>query len=327
MTYRLSLLDKSPVAPGSTGAQSLALTLRAAQMADALGYHRYWLAEHHGLPGLASAAPEILIAQILATTRHIRVGSGGILLQNYGAYKVAEVFSVLASLAPGRVDLGVGKSPGGLPQVTRALQRELTPASSREVTRKLEELAAWLRGPVEGADLSLRPQDGPQPFLLGGSTASASEALRLGWGYVHAGHQDGNPELTATVSAQHHHATGEGPLLAVAAFAAATKDEAEGRIGGLTFLRVTFADGHSVNLTSEEGAREYARQYGPVDYEIAARKPTIVAGTTDDIHSQLAQLSARYGISEFILDQPVAEAAPRLASLQLIARPRAQIAA
>ncbi|MFD2842472.1 MsnO8 family LLM class oxidoreductase [Paracoccus cavernae] len=123
MSYRLSLLDKSPVAAGRSAAEALRISLEAARLADKLGYHRYWLAEHHAIPGLASAAPEILISHILAQTKRIRVGSAGILLQHYSAYKVAELFSVLASLAPGRVDLGVGRSPGGLPRVTRALQK------------------------------------------------------------------------------------------------------------------------------------------------------------------------------------------------------------
>lgn len=327
MSYRLSLLDKSPVAGGMSGDEALRTTLEAAQLADRLGYHRYWLAEHHGLPGLASAAPEVLIAQILARTRSIRVGSGGILLQNYGAWKVAEIFSVLAALHPGRVDLGVGKSPGGLPQVTRALQRELREGSAAEVGRKLTELAAWLKGPAEGAEILPRPESGPQPFLLGGSLASAEQALSLGWSYVHAGHQDGNPELTAKISALFHHARGEGPVLAVAAFAAPTREEAEARIGGLTFVKVTFEDGHSVNLTSEEGAREYARQYGPVDYDISKRTPVIVAGTAEDVHDRLSTLSQRYGIHEFVLDQPVAEAAARLNSISLIARPVARAVA
>ncbi|HBT28325.1 MAG TPA: alkane 1-monooxygenase, partial [Erwinia persicina] len=115
MAYRLSLLDKSPLAEGETATTALARTLTLAQRAEALGYHRFWLAEHHNTPALASPSPEILIAWILAHTRHIRVGSGGVMLQHYSPYKVAENFNLLASLAPDRVDLGVGKAPGGLP--------------------------------------------------------------------------------------------------------------------------------------------------------------------------------------------------------------------
>ena len=121
MSYRISILDKSPLAAGETAAQALTRTLTLAQRAEAWGYHRFWIAEHHNTDQLASPSPELAIAWILGQTRRIRVGS--IMLQHYSPYKVAENFNMLASLAPGRVDLGVGKSPGGLPLSTRALQQ------------------------------------------------------------------------------------------------------------------------------------------------------------------------------------------------------------
>jgi luciferase family oxidoreductase group 1 len=122
MSYRLSILDKSPVGEAETAAIALARTLRLAQLAETWGYHRFWIAEHHNTTQLASPSPELVIAWILGQTQRIRVGSGGVMLQHYSPYKVAENFNLLASLAPGRVDLGVGKAPGGLPLSTQALQ-------------------------------------------------------------------------------------------------------------------------------------------------------------------------------------------------------------
>ncbi|WP_333621410.1 MsnO8 family LLM class oxidoreductase, partial [Pantoea septica] len=122
MSYRLSLLDKSPVLADEPASSALQRTLQLAQQAERWGYHRFWLAEHHNTAQLASPSPEVLIAWIIAQTQHIRVGSGGVMLQHYSPYKVAENFNLLASLAPGRIDLGVGKAPGGLPLSTRALQ-------------------------------------------------------------------------------------------------------------------------------------------------------------------------------------------------------------
>jgi luciferase family oxidoreductase group 1 len=122
MSYSLSLLDKSPVPDGSTATEALGWTVALAQRAEQLGYRRFWITEHHGAPSLASSAPEILVAHVLAHTSKIHVGSGGILLQHYSPYKVAEIFRLLSALAPGRVDLGIGKAPGGLPHSTRALQ-------------------------------------------------------------------------------------------------------------------------------------------------------------------------------------------------------------
>lgn len=110
MSYRLSILDKSPLGEGETAAMALARTLRLAQQAEEWGYHRFWIAEHHNTPQLASPSPELVIAWILGQTQRIRVGSGGVMLQHYSPYKVAENFNLLASLAPGRVDLGVGKA-------------------------------------------------------------------------------------------------------------------------------------------------------------------------------------------------------------------------
>lgn len=321
MTYRLSLLDKSHIAPGSSGPAALATTVAAARLADELGYHRYWLAEHHGTPGLASAAPEILIAHILAQTRRIRVGSGGVLLQHYGSYKVAEIFSVLASLAPGRIDLGIGKSPGGLPYATRAIQAELAAGSARDLDRKLADLTAWLAGPHRDADIQPRPAVLPEPFLLGASVASAEQAARLGWGFVHAGHQQGDRTATLAALDAYQAIAGHRPVLALAAFAAPTRSEAQERVGALRIVRPVFADGHVVNLGSEDAAHEYARQYGSSDYRLEIRTPTVLTGTAEDVQGALAALQADLGVEEFIIDQPVADPAARLASIELIATP------
>ncbi len=110
MSYRISILDKSPLAAGETAAQALARTLTLAQHAEAWGYHRFWVAEHHNTDQLASPSPELVIAWLLGHTRRIRLGSGGVMLQHYSPYKVAENFNLLATLAPGRIDLGVGKA-------------------------------------------------------------------------------------------------------------------------------------------------------------------------------------------------------------------------
>lgn len=319
MTYRIGLLDKSHIATGSSGPEALATTLAAARLADRLGYHRYWLAEHHGTPALASAAPEILVSHILAQTQHIKVGSGGVLLQHYAPYKVAEVFSVLASLAPGRVELGIGKSPGGLPQATRAIQSELAPHSARELDRKLTELDAWLNGPHRDADLFPRPAVLPDRFLLGGSVDSAVQAAKLGWNFVHAGHQDGDRDKTLAALDAYQAIAGRRPVLAIAAFAAPSRAEAEDRVGELRIVRPVFADGHAVNLGSEDAAHEYARQYGSDDYRIEHRTPTAITGTAEDVRQAIEALHDDLGVTDFIIDQPVADPAARLKSIELIA--------
>src|SRR5688572_20217516 len=144
MSVRLSVLDQSPIPEGSTGPDALRNTLDLARLADDLGYHRYWVAEHHGGPMLASAAPEVLIGPIAAATQRIRVGSGGVMLPHYSPFKVAEAFSVLAGLYPERIDLALGRASGTDPLTTVALQRDRTKAMPDDFPQQLAELLAHL---------------------------------------------------------------------------------------------------------------------------------------------------------------------------------------
>ncbi len=322
MAYRLSLLDKSPIADGRDAADALATTIAYAELADRLGYHRFWVAEHHGTPALASAAPEALVAHLLARTRRIRIGTGGILLQHYSPYKIAELFGVLANLAPGRVDLGIGKAPGGLPAGTRALQAEL--AQPRVAfNRKLADLDAFLRGalpadhPLAGAEALPRAGILPERFLLGASEDTARTAARLGWDFVHAGHQDGDRQALDRALDAHG---GGRRILAVAAYAAPTAAEARDTISAYSFYRLILPDGQRLNLQTEDAAREYARQLGVEPLRIEERHPEALIGTPEEIHAALNALAARHRIDEFVIDQPVAEPALRLRSIELIAR-------
>ncbi len=200
MAYRLSLLDKAPVLQGESPTAALQRTLQMAQRAEEWGYHRFWLAEHHNTAQLASPSPEVLIAWIIAQTRHIRVGSGGVMLQHYSPYKVAENFNLLASLAPGRIDLGVGKAPGGLPLSTHALQQGVDAAKKGSFAEQLQLLDSWLKpGQADPDDegLAATPLP-PRPanrFLLGASEESARLAASLGWQFVFAAHLNGDRQL------------------------------------------------------------------------------------------------------------------------------------
>ncbi|HEU0079955.1 MAG TPA: MsnO8 family LLM class oxidoreductase, partial [Longimicrobiaceae bacterium] len=140
-----SLLDLAPITAGSTPAQSFRNTLDLAQHAERWGYHRYWLAEHHNIPGIASAATSVVIAHVAAGTSTIRVGSGGIMLPNHAPLVIAEQFGTLESLYPGRIDLGIGRAPGGDMATARALRRHLG-ASADTFPQDLEELLAYFRG-------------------------------------------------------------------------------------------------------------------------------------------------------------------------------------
>jgi luciferase family oxidoreductase group 1 len=189
----LSVLDQSPISEGSTGADALRNTIDLARLTDELGYHRYWVAEHHGGPMLASASPEALIGPIAAATEGIRVGSGGVMLPHYSPLKVAETFTILAGLFPGRIDLGLGRAAGTDPLTTFALQRDRRQAAPDDFPQQLAELLGYfdanlpedhpfarLAGVLPG-----RPEL-PVPWLLGSSAQSAIWAGQLGLPYAFA---------------------------------------------------------------------------------------------------------------------------------------------
>jgi luciferase family oxidoreductase group 1 len=190
---RLSVLDQSPISEGSTGPDALADSLDLARLADELGYHRYWVAEHHGGPMLAGPAPEVLIGPIAAATERIRVGSGGIMLPHYSPLKVAESFSLLSGLFPGRIDLGLGRASGTDPMTTYALQRDRRQAAPDDFPEQLAELLAYLEDnlpadhPFARLPRSLpgRPES-PEPWLLGSSPQSAIWAAEMGLPYAFA---------------------------------------------------------------------------------------------------------------------------------------------
>ena len=190
---RLSVLDQSPVPEGSTGADALANTLDLARLTDGLGYHRYWLAEHHGGPSLAGPSPEALIGPVAAATSRIRVGSGGVMLPHYSPFKVAETFSVLAGLFPGRIDLGIGRAAGTDPMTTFALQRDRRTAGPDDFPQQLAELLAHYDGafpldhPFARLGRTLPGGDEqPEVWLLGSSPQSAIWAAQLGLPYAFA---------------------------------------------------------------------------------------------------------------------------------------------
>ncbi|WP_343550418.1 MsnO8 family LLM class oxidoreductase [Pantoea sp.] len=327
MSYRLSLLDKSPIADGESASYALHRTLHLAQQAEAWGYHRFWLAEHHNSDRLASPSPELLIAWIIGQTKHIRVGSGGVMLQHYSPYKVAENFNLLASLAPGRIDIGIGKAPGGLPLSTRALQLGVHLNEKGSFPQQLTLLDSWLNVPPVGDEEILRatPQP-PRPanrFLLGASEESAKLAAELGWQLVFAAHHNGDPLLMEKVlNSYRQYSNGQRALVAVQAVVADSPAEADLLVESLRVYHVNVKDGPSVNVGSVEQAERYVHQGGYSDYVIEPRTPSLLKGTAAQVHAKLDALHQNFGIEEFVIDTPVAEEQARVKSLELLATHR-----
>ncbi len=324
MSWRISILDKSPVAENETAADALARTLSLAQQAETLGYHRFWIAEHHNTPQLASPSPELLIAWILGQTKRIRVGSGGVMLQHYSPYKVAENFNLLAAIAPGRVDLGVGKAPGGLPLSTRALQIGLSQQEKGDFAAQLAQLKSWISpgSPDEDVRATPLPQVAAAGFLLGASAESARLAASLDWDFVFAAHLNGDPELLRDVIGTWREHSLREVIVAVQAIVAPTQAQAEALAKSVEVWGVELTNGQRVTVASEEQAYAFARQAGSEPLRIARRAQSLLVGTAESVIGQLEALHQQWGIDEFIIDTPVADGAARVQSLRLLAQAR-----
>lgn len=324
MSYRISILDKSPLAPGETAAQALARTLTLAQQAERWGYHRFWIAEHHNAEQLASPSPELLIAWILGQTRQIRVGSGGVMLQHYSPYKVAENFNLLASIAPGRVDLGVGKAPGGLPLATRALQQGVHQHEKGTFAEQLAQLDNWLTLTESQGEESLRATPIPprrvDGFLLGASVESARLAARLDWNFVFAAHLNGDKNLLREVLTNWRELSRREVIVAVQVIVAQDAASAAELAKQVEVWGVELANGQRVTVGSEAQAAAFARQAGSPPTRIERRESSLLFGTAEEVKAQLDALQAQWGIDEFIIDTPIAEGRARLDSLGLLAQ-------
>jgi luciferase family oxidoreductase group 1 len=194
MKLTLSVLDQSPVRCDGTAADALRETVELAKAAERLGYARYWVSEHHNTAGFAGTSPEILVGQIAAATRDIRVGSGGVMLTHYSSFKVAEQFRILTASYPGRIDLGIGRAPGSDPRTAAALAFPKQPSDLEMFPRQVVDLVNYIHGIVEEGHPygKIRPQPGPPPddlpdiWLLGSSDYGARLAARLGLPFAFA---------------------------------------------------------------------------------------------------------------------------------------------
>jgi luciferase family oxidoreductase group 1 len=329
---RLSVLDQSPVSAGSSGAQALRNTLDLARLADELGYHRYWVAEHHGGPMLASASPEALIGPIAAATERIRVGSGGVMLPHYSPLKVAETFTILAALYPGRIDLGIGRAAGTDPVTAYALQRDRREAAPDDFPQQLAELLGYLDDslPAEhpfarlAAVLPGRPEL-PAPWLLGSSAQSAIWAAELGLPYVFADFINPEGAEIAELYRQRFAATREleQPVGAVAAsvLCAPTDDEAQHLAASSRMMLRLLRRGQLIPVPPPEPALEFlARDRGegrPPGEAGPGRRAIIGSPTT--VRDGLEQLAGQYGAEEVIVVTITHDHGARRRSYELLA--------
>jgi luciferase family oxidoreductase group 1 len=299
-------------------------------VADRLGYHRYWVAEHHGGPMLAGPSPEALIGPIAAATSRIRVGSGGVMLPHYSPFKVAETFSLLAGLFPGRIDLGLGRAAGTDPLTTFALQRDRRQAAPDDFREQLEELLGYLenRLPADHPFARLagmlpgRPER-PEPWLLGSSPQSALWAAELGLPYAFADFI--NPrgaEMAALYRerfAEHEHADRK-PRTAVAVWVICADSDEEARrlaaSGRMTFTLLR--RGQLIPVPPPETALRFLESDDRVGGQPRSERRSIL-GAPETVREQLEEVVASYGAEEAIVVSITYEHSARVRSYELLA--------
>jgi luciferase family oxidoreductase group 1 len=328
-SFRLSVLDQSPVSEGSPSARALANTLDLARLTDRLGYHRYWVAEHHGGPMLAGPSPEALIGPIAAATARIRVGSGGVMLPHYSPLKVAETFSVLAALFPGRIDLGIGRAAGTDPLTTFALQRDRRQASPDDFPQQLAELLGYLDGTLPAdhpfarlaETLPGRPER-PEPWLLGSSPQSALWAAELGLAYAFADfiNPDG-AEIAALYRArfaEHEHPWAAQTAVGVWVICAESEDEAKHLAASGRMAFTLLRRGQVVAVPPPEEAVRFLAAEDRAGGEQRARRRALV-GTPASVREQLEEVVGAYGAGEAIIVCITYEHEARRRSYELLA--------
>jgi luciferase family oxidoreductase group 1 len=326
----LSVLDQSTASKGLPEDQAIRETLALARLCDGLGYRRYWVSEHHNSSSIVGTAPEVLMAAIAATTQRIRVGSAGVMLPHYSALKVAEQFRVLEAIAPGRIDLGVGRAPGSDRLTAFALNPDAGGAAER-FPQQVADLQAWLSGAPLPADHPFRAVDAhpqgpstPELWILGSSDYGAQLAAHFGLPYAFAYFFSEGRGVEQALrlyrdnyrpSARHPQ-----PLATVCIWALAADTEAEARRLATTreFWRTGFEKGIRVPLVAPDEAAAY-----PYDAEeqarIAAMRAKAFVGTADAVVARLGAEAHRLQLDEIVVVTWTHDAAARRRSYELIA--------
>jgi len=325
---RLGVLDQSPIISGHTPAQAVAETVALAAAADRLGYARYWLAEHHAVAALADPCPEILLARIASVTERIRVGTGGVLLPYYSALKVAEVFRMLEALFPGRIDLGIGRAPGGDALTAQAVSRghytfaEDFPQQVRDLVGFLD---ARLPSDHPFAAVKAMPAGAgaPEIWLLGSSDYSGGLAALLGLRFAFAHFitaQGGDAVMQAYKSEFLPSVREDEPraLLCVFALCAPTGAEAERLAAAIDLRRLHMALGVDapVPTCEEAAARAYTEREAAY---IRSQRARVVLGDPDTVRARLLALADQYGADELMVLTITGDYASRRRSYELIA--------
>ncbi|WP_454736599.1 LLM class flavin-dependent oxidoreductase [Cupriavidus necator] len=325
---RLSVLDQSPVIAGHTARDALAATVELAQLADALGYTRYWCAEHHGLHGVCNPAPEVMLARLGSVTQRIRLGSGGVMLPYYSPFKVAEQFRMLEGLFPNRIDLGVGRAPGGDMRTAQAVAMGQYDRGA-QFEEQVRDLSMLLRGEVPAGHLAegvlLQPviDTSPELWVLGSSDYGGALAARLGLRFAfahfinaHTGHlvaQQYRNDFTPGYDAQPYSAA------AIFVICADTDAQAAELERAVDLRRLQMAYGVNAPIPSLAQAAEFS----PAERDrlvIERERPRTICGTPERVAARMEALREQFAADELIVLSVTASYAARLRTYELLAQ-------
>jgi luciferase family oxidoreductase group 1 len=326
-SFKLSLQDLAPVAQGSSTAEAMAETVKLAQAADELGYERLWYAEHHGMPSIASSVPEILIGSAAAATRGLRVGSGGVMLLNHAPLRIAEAYRTLEALHPGRIDLGLGRAPGGDGYAMRALRS----GGGEDFSNYLAELMAFdednfpadhpfSRVPVSPGGIRLPPK-----WLLGSSGASAQAAGQIGFGYAFAAHFSHTPAAPAFAAYRDGFAPSQDfaeprTILCLSVIAAPTEEEAKFLATSQAVSWALFVTGEQRQLMPPEEALTRLETLTPQQRQVISHQGSLwMVGSAERMAEEITEKAREAQADEVMITTTIHSYELRRRSFALLA--------
>lgn len=312
--FKISILDYAARDEKKSATEAYQDTIFLAQEAEALGYHRFWIAEHHNVPVLATSTPEIMMSQIASQTKHIRIGSGGIMITNYSTYKVAEQIRTLEAFYPGRIDAGIGNSPGGDP-VAHAALTEGRESKKPDYPKQITDLKGYLTDdlpkghPYKNKRAYPLVDTVPQVFVLGGSTNHAPVAGENGLGFVFAHFyrpdvalgrqaiQDYREAFKASAVSQAPHA-----IVAVFVLVGEDEEEAEQMLQAYDLWQYTSTTHRGISSYMPTPERAAKKVYTKTDQQIISKnRQKVIWGTIETVRQQLTQLVENYSADELLI--------------------------
>lgn len=327
---RLSILDLAPISSNQTAKEALNESMMLAQVGDTFGYTRYWIAEHHDLDGLACSAPEVMLSYIGAHTKHIRIGSGAVLLPHYKPYKVAELYHMLATLFPGRIDIGIGRAPGGSAEATNALSDHFL-QNVWKFPELINELLHFIQRDFPAdhqfskVSASPLPEKRPIPWLLGTSEKSAKLAAEKGLAYTFGqfmSSNDGQAIIKQYLDQFTPNKQSKKPqvIVTVSAVCAESTEKAEEIVLSSLIWSIQQDKGEATNgIPSIEEAKQYKLNDQEKE-KVAKLKKKMIIGSPKEVRNKLLEMKERWSIDEIMINTVTYDQVDRFRSYELIAK-------